>query len=94
MLDMYTQCLTTMNVLLSLSWEIGGWSNCTEKCGGGKRTRKVGCWRLLANGPKERVLPKFCSTVLPPKSRERCNTEKCWGKWQKEKWGQVKIITG
>jgi thrombospondin motif-containing protein 9 len=73
---------------LSLSWESTEWSSCTKSCGSGTRKREVGCWRQILNGPKEKVGAKFCLTAPKPKSRERCNTEKCWGKWEHSKWDQ------
>lgn len=53
-------------------WFTGPWSDCTKKCGGGKRTRKVLC---IADG--QEVKPGKCGEDSIAFSSEDCNKEPC-----------------
>lgn len=53
-------------------WFNGPWSECSKKCGGGKRTRKVLC---LADGKE--VKPAKCGEDSIAFSSEDCNKEPC-----------------
>lgn len=53
-------------------WFTGPWSECSKKCGGGKRTRKVLC---LADGKE--VKPAKCGEDSIAFSSEDCNKEPC-----------------
>lgn len=53
-------------------WFNGPWSDCSKKCGGGKRTRKVIC---LADGNS--VAPSKCGEDTIAFSSEDCNKQPC-----------------
>lgn len=53
-------------------WFTGPWSDCSKKCGGGKRTRKVLC---IADGKE--VKPDKCGEDSIAFSSEDCNKEPC-----------------
>lgn len=53
-------------------WFNGPWSDCSKKCGGGKRTRKVLC---IADG--NAVAPTKCGEDTIAFSSEDCNKEPC-----------------
>ena len=61
-----TQTCTAYN------WMTGGWSACTESCGGGTQTRTV--WCEDTNGVT--VADGFCSGIKPGGS-QTCNTQVC-----------------
>lgn len=55
-------------------WMTGGWTECSDACGGGSRTRNVDC---RASSTKEITSELLCTAEEKPPSREDCNTEEC-----------------
>lgn len=54
-------------------WSLSAWTACSRVCGGGSRTRTVGC---MAPGGPSPVLASLCSAPAPV-SVESCNTHAC-----------------
>lgn len=62
------------NKICEGQWYTGPWSDCSKKCGGGKRTRKILC---IADG--RYVSAKKCGEDTITFSKEECNTQACLG---------------
>ena len=59
---------------------------CSERCGGGRRTRPVAC---VLTGEKERVPHKFCRKQNKPTTSQHCNTKPCTFIWKTGEWSKV-----
>ncbi len=55
-------------------WMAGSWTECSEACGGGSRTRNVDC---RASSTKEITSELLCTAEEKPLSQEECNIDEC-----------------
>ncbi|KAF0040633.1 hypothetical protein F2P81_006531 [Scophthalmus maximus] len=65
-------------------WNYGVWGECTQTCGGGRRTRLVVCQR--PNG--QRLNDYNCDVLDKPPDMEQCNLQLCPGSasWHRRPW--------
>uniref|UniRef100_A0A672ZRF1 ADAM metallopeptidase with thrombospondin type 1 motif 20 n=1 Tax=Sphaeramia orbicularis TaxID=375764 RepID=A0A672ZRF1_9TELE len=65
-------------------WNYGVWGECTQTCGGGRRTRLVVCQR--PNG--QRLNEYNCDILDKPPDMEQCNLQPCPGSasWHRRPW--------
>uniref|UniRef100_A0A3B4FE41 ADAM metallopeptidase with thrombospondin type 1 motif 20 n=1 Tax=Pundamilia nyererei TaxID=303518 RepID=A0A3B4FE41_9CICH len=68
-------------------WNYGVWGECTQTCGGGRRTRLVVCQR--PNG--QRLNDYNCDILDKPPDMEQCNLQSCPGSssWHRDPWKPV-----
>uniref|UniRef100_A0A3Q3N3D4 ADAM metallopeptidase with thrombospondin type 1 motif 20 n=1 Tax=Mastacembelus armatus TaxID=205130 RepID=A0A3Q3N3D4_9TELE len=69
-------------------WNYGVWGECTQTCGGGRRTRLVVCQR--PNG--QRLIDYNCDILDKPPDMEQCNLQPCPGSatWHRRPWKPVR----
>ncbi|KAF7660784.1 hypothetical protein LDENG_00275340 [Lucifuga dentata] len=65
-------------------WNYGVWGECTQTCGGGRKTRLVVCQR--PNG--QRLNDYNCDVLDKPPDMEQCNLQPCPGSasWHRRPW--------
>uniref|UniRef100_A0A3B3BUW3 ADAM metallopeptidase with thrombospondin type 1 motif 20 n=1 Tax=Oryzias melastigma TaxID=30732 RepID=A0A3B3BUW3_ORYME len=65
-------------------WNYGVWGECTQTCGGGRRTRLVVCQR--PNG--QTLIDYNCDMLDKPPDMEQCNLQPCPGSasWHRQPW--------
>uniref|UniRef100_A0A8C7SKB3 ADAM metallopeptidase with thrombospondin type 1 motif 20 n=1 Tax=Oncorhynchus mykiss TaxID=8022 RepID=A0A8C7SKB3_ONCMY len=68
-------------------WNYGVWGECTQTCGGGRRTRQVVCQR--PNG--QRLSDHNCDILDKPPDVEQCNLDLCPGSasWHRRPWNSL-----
>ncbi|KAK2173582.1 hypothetical protein NP493_866g01061 [Ridgeia piscesae] len=66
-------------------WSIGDWSECSVTCSGGIRSRTVMCLRKVGHRKSEVVKHTQCEGKRP-KSRMRCNMQRCPTHWATGAW--------
>uniref|UniRef100_A0A8C7JB41 ADAM metallopeptidase with thrombospondin type 1 motif 20 n=1 Tax=Oncorhynchus kisutch TaxID=8019 RepID=A0A8C7JB41_ONCKI len=68
-------------------WNYGVWGECTQTCGGGRRTRQVVCQR--PNG--QRLNDHNCDILDKPPDVEQCNLDLCPGSasWHRRPWNSL-----
>ncbi|TMS05373.1 A disintegrin and metalloproteinase with thrombospondin motifs 20 [Larimichthys crocea] len=69
-------------------WNYGVWGECTQTCGGGRKTRLVVCQR--PNG--QRLNDYNCDVLDKPPDMEQCNLQPCPGSasWHRRPWKPVR----
>ncbi|XP_062418980.1 A disintegrin and metalloproteinase with thrombospondin motifs 20-like [Pungitius pungitius] len=73
-------------------WNFGVWGECTQTCGGGRRTRLVVCQR-----PSGQMLNVYnCDILDKPPDVEQCNLQPCPGSasWQRRPWKPCSVSCG
>ncbi|KAG7523508.1 A disintegrin and metalloproteinase with thrombospondin motifs 20-like [Solea senegalensis] len=73
-------------------WNYGVWGECTQSCGGGRRTRLVVCQR--PNG--QRLNDYNCDILEKPPDMEQCNLQPCPGSasWHRQPWKPCSVTCG
>ncbi|XP_030629632.1 A disintegrin and metalloproteinase with thrombospondin motifs 20 [Chanos chanos] len=73
-------------------WNYGIWGECTQTCGGGRRTRLVVCQR--PNG--QRLNEHSCDMLDKPPDVEQCNTQPCpsSASWHRRPWKPCSVTCG
>ncbi|XP_054631701.1 A disintegrin and metalloproteinase with thrombospondin motifs 20-like isoform X1 [Dunckerocampus dactyliophorus] len=73
-------------------WNYGVWAQCTQSCGGGRRTRLVVCQRPSG----ERLSDYNCDVLDKPPDTERCNLQPCPGSasWHRRPWKPCSVTCG
>uniref|UniRef100_A0A7N8Y7P8 ADAM metallopeptidase with thrombospondin type 1 motif 20 n=1 Tax=Mastacembelus armatus TaxID=205130 RepID=A0A7N8Y7P8_9TELE len=73
-------------------WNYGVWGECTQTCGGGRRTRLVVCQR--PNG--QRLIDYNCDILDKPPDMEQCNLQPCPGSatWHRRPWKPCSVTCG
>uniref|UniRef100_A0A669EPM2 ADAM metallopeptidase with thrombospondin type 1 motif 20 n=1 Tax=Oreochromis niloticus TaxID=8128 RepID=A0A669EPM2_ORENI len=73
-------------------WNYGVWGECTQTCGGGRRTRLVVCQR--PNG--QRLNDYNCDILDKPPDMEQCNLQSCPGSasWHRDPWKPCSVSCG
>ncbi|XP_031421068.1 A disintegrin and metalloproteinase with thrombospondin motifs 20 [Clupea harengus] len=73
-------------------WNYGIWGECTQTCGGGRRTRLVVCQR--PNG--HRLNDQNCDVLDKPPDVEPCNHQPCPGSasWHRRPWKPCSVTCG
>uniref|UniRef100_A0A8D3C798 ADAM metallopeptidase with thrombospondin type 1 motif 20 n=1 Tax=Scophthalmus maximus TaxID=52904 RepID=A0A8D3C798_SCOMX len=73
-------------------WNYGVWGECTQTCGGGRRTRLVVCQR--PNG--QRLNDYNCDVLDKPPDMEQCNLQLCPGSasWHRRPWKPCSVTCG
>uniref|UniRef100_UPI0037E8F759 A disintegrin and metalloproteinase with thrombospondin motifs 20 n=1 Tax=Semicossyphus pulcher TaxID=241346 RepID=UPI0037E8F759 len=73
-------------------WNYGVWGECTQTCGGGRRTRLVVCQR--PNG--QRLNDYNCDVLDKPPDMEQCNLQPCPGSasWHRRPWKPCSVSCG
>ncbi|XP_077425592.1 A disintegrin and metalloproteinase with thrombospondin motifs 20 [Vanacampus margaritifer] len=73
-------------------WNYGVWGECTQSCGGGRRTRLVVCQRPSG----ERLNDYNCDILDKPLDMEQCNLQPCVGSasWQRRPWKPCSVSCG
>ncbi|KAF3688604.1 A disintegrin and metalloproteinase with thrombospondin motifs 20 [Channa argus] len=73
-------------------WNFGVWGECTQTCGGGRRTRLVVCQR--PNG--QRLNDYNCDILDKPPDMEQCNLQACTGSasWHRQPWKPCSVTCG
>uniref|UniRef100_A0A3B4YNL9 ADAM metallopeptidase with thrombospondin type 1 motif 20 n=1 Tax=Seriola lalandi dorsalis TaxID=1841481 RepID=A0A3B4YNL9_SERLL len=73
-------------------WNYGVWGECTQTCGGGRRTRLVVCQR--PNG--QRLNDYNCDILEKPLDMEQCNQQPCPGSasWHRRPWKPCSVTCG
>uniref|UniRef100_A0A8C5FR77 ADAM metallopeptidase with thrombospondin type 1 motif 20 n=1 Tax=Gadus morhua TaxID=8049 RepID=A0A8C5FR77_GADMO len=69
-------------------WNFGIWGECTQTCGGGRRTRLVVCQRPSG----QRLYDRNCDVLEKPSDMEQCNQHACPGSasWHRRPWKPVR----
>uniref|UniRef100_A0A8C9T5B8 ADAM metallopeptidase with thrombospondin type 1 motif 20 n=1 Tax=Scleropages formosus TaxID=113540 RepID=A0A8C9T5B8_SCLFO len=73
-------------------WNYGIWGECTQTCGGGRRTRLVICqWTN-----SQRLSDHSCDILERPPDVEQCNTHPCPGgaSWHRHPWKPCSVTCG
>eukprot|EP00066_Takifugu_rubripes_P016653 XP_011605919.1 PREDICTED: A disintegrin and metalloproteinase with thrombospondin motifs 20 [Takifugu rubripes] len=73
-------------------WNYGVWGECTQTCGGGRKTRLVVCQRT--NG--QRLNDYNCDVLDKPPDMEQCNLQPCPGSasWHRRPWKPCSVTCG
>uniref|UniRef100_A0A8C7QWL1 Peptidase M12B domain-containing protein n=1 Tax=Oncorhynchus mykiss TaxID=8022 RepID=A0A8C7QWL1_ONCMY len=73
-------------------WNYGIWGECTQTCGGGRRTRQVVCQR--PNG--QRLNDHNCDVLDKPPDIEQCSLHLCPGStsWHRRPWKPCSVSCG
>uniref|UniRef100_A0A665X761 ADAM metallopeptidase with thrombospondin type 1 motif 20 n=1 Tax=Echeneis naucrates TaxID=173247 RepID=A0A665X761_ECHNA len=73
-------------------WNYGVWGECTQTCGGGRKTRLVVCQR--PNG--QRLNEYNCDILDKPPDMEQCNLQPCPGSasWHRRPWKPCSVTCG
>ncbi|KAG7454736.1 hypothetical protein MATL_G00262940 [Megalops atlanticus] len=73
-------------------WNYGSWGECTQTCGGGRRTRLVVCQRPGG----QRLSDHSCDVLDKPVDMEQCNTQPCPGSvsWHRRPWKPCSVTCG
>uniref|UniRef100_A0A673WCG2 ADAM metallopeptidase with thrombospondin type 1 motif 20 n=1 Tax=Salmo trutta TaxID=8032 RepID=A0A673WCG2_SALTR len=73
-------------------WNYGIWGECTQTCGGGRRTRQVVCQR--PNG--QRLNDHSCDVLDKPPDMEQCSLHLCPGSisWHRRPWKPCSVSCG
>nr|XP_046249772.1 A disintegrin and metalloproteinase with thrombospondin motifs 20 isoform X1 [Scatophagus argus] len=73
-------------------WNYGVWGECTQTCGGGRKTRLVVCQR--PNG--QRLNDYNCDVLDKPPDMEQCNLQPCPGSasWHRRPWKPCSVSCG
>ncbi|XP_053741370.1 A disintegrin and metalloproteinase with thrombospondin motifs 20 isoform X1 [Synchiropus splendidus] len=73
-------------------WNYGVWGECSQSCGGGRRTRLVVCQR--ANG--QRLADNNCDILEKPLETEQCHPQACPGSasWHRRPWKPCSVTCG
>ncbi|XP_068458877.1 A disintegrin and metalloproteinase with thrombospondin motifs 20 [Clinocottus analis] len=73
-------------------WNFGVWGECTQTCGGGRKTRLVVCQR-----PSGQRLNNYnCDILDKPPDMEQCNLQPCPGSaaWHRRPWKPCSVSCG
>ncbi|XP_033636887.1 A disintegrin and metalloproteinase with thrombospondin motifs 6-like [Asterias rubens] len=68
-------------------WSEGAWSDCSQTCGGGQKTRAVLCMMKVTQLEEEVVDEAQC-TKRKPIDRMNCGMQECPPQWVADAWGQ------
>uniref|UniRef100_A0A8C3AK86 ADAM metallopeptidase with thrombospondin type 1 motif 20 n=1 Tax=Cyclopterus lumpus TaxID=8103 RepID=A0A8C3AK86_CYCLU len=73
-------------------WNFGVWGECTQTCGGGRRTRLVVCQRPSG----QRLNSYNCDILEKPPDMEQCNLQPCPGSasWHRQPWKPCSVSCG
>ncbi|KAL0968043.1 hypothetical protein UPYG_G00261570 [Umbra pygmaea] len=73
-------------------WNYGIWGECTQTCGGGRRTRQVVCQRPSG----QRLNDHNCDILDKPPDMEQCNLHQCPGStsWHRQPWKPCSVSCG
>uniref|UniRef100_A0A4W6FLL5 ADAM metallopeptidase with thrombospondin type 1 motif 20 n=1 Tax=Lates calcarifer TaxID=8187 RepID=A0A4W6FLL5_LATCA len=73
-------------------WNYGVWGECTQTCGGGRRTRLVVCQRPSG----QRLNDYNCDVLDKPPEMEQCNQQPCPGSasWHRRPWKPCNATCG
>ncbi|XP_056454312.1 A disintegrin and metalloproteinase with thrombospondin motifs 20 [Gadus chalcogrammus] len=73
-------------------WNFGIWGECTQTCGGGRRTRLVVCQRPSG----QRLYDRNCDVLEKPSDMEQCNQHACPGSasWHRRPWKPCSVSCG
>ncbi|XP_041966432.1 A disintegrin and metalloproteinase with thrombospondin motifs 20-like [Alosa sapidissima] len=73
-------------------WNYGIWGECTQTCGGGRRTRLVVCQRPSG----QRLNDHNCDVLDKPPDVEPCNLQPCPGSvsWHRRPWKPCSVTCG
>ncbi|XP_068168609.1 A disintegrin and metalloproteinase with thrombospondin motifs 20 isoform X1 [Antennarius striatus] len=73
-------------------WNYGVWGECTQTCGGGRKTRLVVCQR--PNG--QRLNDYNCDVLEKPLDMEQCSRQPCPGSasWHRRPWKPCSVSCG
>ncbi|XP_054880506.1 A disintegrin and metalloproteinase with thrombospondin motifs 20 [Poeciliopsis prolifica] len=73
-------------------WNYGVWGECTQTCGGGRKTRLVVCQRPSG----QRLNDYNCDVLDKPPDMEQCNLQSCPGaaSWHRRPWKPCSVSCG
>uniref|UniRef100_A0AAY4EBT9 A disintegrin and metalloproteinase with thrombospondin motifs 20 n=1 Tax=Denticeps clupeoides TaxID=299321 RepID=A0AAY4EBT9_9TELE len=73
-------------------WNYGIWGECTQTCGGGRRTRLVVCQRPSG----QQLSDHSCDVLDKPSDVEPCSTHPCPGStsWHRRPWNPCSVTCG
>uniref|UniRef100_A0A3B3VED0 ADAM metallopeptidase with thrombospondin type 1 motif 20 n=1 Tax=Poecilia latipinna TaxID=48699 RepID=A0A3B3VED0_9TELE len=73
-------------------WNYGVWGECTQTCGGGRKTRLVVCQRPSG----QRLNDYNCDVLDKPHDVEQCNLQSCPGaaSWHRRPWKPCSVSCG
>uniref|UniRef100_A0A3P9NYB7 ADAM metallopeptidase with thrombospondin type 1 motif 20 n=1 Tax=Poecilia reticulata TaxID=8081 RepID=A0A3P9NYB7_POERE len=73
-------------------WNYGVWGECTQTCGGGRKTRLVVCQRPSG----QRLNDYNCDVLDKPPDVEQCNLQSCPGaaSWHRRPWKPCSVSCG
>uniref|UniRef100_A0A3Q2FEI2 ADAM metallopeptidase with thrombospondin type 1 motif 20 n=1 Tax=Cyprinodon variegatus TaxID=28743 RepID=A0A3Q2FEI2_CYPVA len=73
-------------------WNYGVWGECTQTCGGGRKTRLVVCQRPSG----QRLNDYNCDILEKPPDTEQCNLQSCPGSasWHRQPWKPCSVSCG
>ncbi|KAM4734787.1 A disintegrin and metalloproteinase with thrombospondin motifs 20 isoform 2-T2 [Anableps anableps] len=73
-------------------WNYGVWGECTQTCGGGRKTRLVVCQRPSG----QRLNDYNCDILDKPPDMEQCNLQSCPGSasWHRRPWKPCSVSCG
>ena len=76
-------------------WATSPWTQCSESCGGGRRTRTVGCEVLTRSGQRVPVGTVACERYSErPAREEECNAIDCPARYVYGQWGVCSATCG
>ncbi|CAL1530732.1 unnamed protein product, partial [Lymnaea stagnalis] len=68
-------------------WSFGQWSDCSQTCGEGHRTRLVVCRQIIGDGEQLVLDDSECAEPKPASERE-CRLEECPPEWHTFEWSE------
>ncbi|KAH9504184.1 A disintegrin and metalloproteinase with thrombospondin motifs 6 [Bulinus truncatus] len=74
-------------------WTLGQWSDCSQTCGEGHRTRKVACRQALGDDDISVLDDSECTEPKPASARE-CRLEECPPEWHTFEWSECNPSCG
>lgn len=75
--------------LIFLRFQLGVWSPCSEKCGGGQQYRNLTCAQVVSKDVTNILPDSECAHLSKPFRAQECNKIDCFPEWIAGNWTQV-----